>query len=41
MLGFEFGRRIGRVLEKWAPIAGGLVLIGIGLKILLDHLLSG
>jgi putative Mn2+ efflux pump MntP len=40
LCGFEFGRRIGAVLEKWAQIAGGLVLIGIGVKILLQHLLG-
>ena len=43
LLGFETSRRlrqsIGFVLEKWAPIAGGLVLIGLGFKILAEHLL--
>jgi putative Mn2+ efflux pump MntP len=39
MLGFEFGKRIGLLLEKGAEIAGGIVLIGIGVKILLEHLL--
>ena len=38
LAGFEFGRRIGALLEKWAGIAGGLILIGIGLKILLEHI---
>jgi len=38
IIGFEFGRRIGGVLGKWAGIAGGLVLIGIGIKILIEHL---
>ncbi|MDR2619458.1 MAG: manganese efflux pump MntP family protein [Treponema sp.] len=38
--GFEFGRRIGALLEKWAEIAGGLILIGIGAKILAEHLLG-
>jgi len=32
------GRRIGPLLGKIAEIAGGLILIGIGIKILLDHL---
>ena len=32
------GRRIGPVLGKVAEIAGGLILIGIGVKILLDHI---
>jgi putative Mn2+ efflux pump MntP len=39
LTGFEFGRRIGSLLEKWAQISGGLILIGIGVKILLEHLL--
>jgi len=32
------GRRIGPVLGKVAEISGGLILIGIGVKILLDHI---
>jgi putative Mn2+ efflux pump MntP len=40
-VGFEFGKRIGSVLERWAETIGGLVLVGIGLKILIEHLLSG
>jgi putative Mn2+ efflux pump MntP len=36
LCGFEFGRRIGTVLEKWAQAAGGFVLIGIGIKILIQ-----
>jgi putative Mn2+ efflux pump MntP len=39
MLGFEFGRLIGLALERGAEIAGGFVLIGIGVKIMLEHLL--
>jgi putative Mn2+ efflux pump MntP len=36
--GFEFGKRIGTVLERRAETVGGLVLIGIGIKILVQHL---
>ena len=32
------GRKIGPVLGKTAEIAGGIILCGIGIKILLDHL---
>ncbi len=39
-LGCEFGKRIGSRLERWAELAGGITLVGIGLKILLDHLLA-
>jgi putative Mn2+ efflux pump MntP len=39
ILGFEFGKRIGYLIEKRAELLGGLILIGIGIKILLEHLL--
>jgi len=38
MVGFEFGKRIGSHLGKWAEIAGGIILIGIACKILIEHL---
>jgi putative Mn2+ efflux pump MntP len=38
MVGIRFGGRIGERFEKWADVAGGLVLIGIGLEILISHL---
>ena len=37
--GFLIGRRIGGSLGRWADLIGGVVLIGIGVRILLDHLL--
>jgi len=37
-LGMTFGSRLGAGFGKWAERAGGLVLIGIGLRILLSHL---
>jgi putative Mn2+ efflux pump MntP len=40
LTGFEFGRRIGGLLEKRAGILGGLILIGIGIKILIEHFLA-
>ncbi len=39
-IGCEFGKRIGSRLERWAGLAGGITLVGIGLKILLAHLLA-
>lgn len=36
LVGMEFGKRIGAVFESWAERVGGLVLIGIGLKMLLS-----
>jgi putative Mn2+ efflux pump MntP len=38
LLGFEFGKRIGARLKDWAEVVGGLVLIGIGTEILVEHL---
>jgi manganese efflux pump family protein len=39
IIGILAGKRFGGLLEKKAEIMGGIVLIGIGLKILLEHLL--
>jgi len=38
--GFELGKRIGHFFENKIEIAGGLLLIGIGLKILMNHLFT-
>ncbi|MDR3144759.1 MAG: manganese efflux pump MntP family protein [Treponema sp.] len=42
LTGFEFGvrlrRRMGFVFETWAPVAGGIILIAIGLRIVVEHL---
>lgn len=37
-MGVLLGRRLGWVLQKHAEIAGGIVLILLGIKILLEHL---
>ncbi len=39
-LGMWLGRRLGRAFGKRAELVGGIVLLGIGLKILLEHLLG-
>jgi putative Mn2+ efflux pump MntP len=39
VLGFILGRKAGKVFGKRAELIGGLVLIAIGLRILLSHLL--
>lgn len=36
--GVFFGEKLGKVFEKRVGIVGGLVLIGIGTKILLEHM---
>lgn len=38
VLGVRLGRRLGNIFRKRAEILGGFVLIGIGLKILIEHL---
>lgn len=35
------GRKLGMLFRKRAEVAGGLVLIGIGVKILVEHLTAG
>jgi len=39
IFGFLFGGKLGSFVKKRIEILGGLALIGIGLKILLEHLL--
>ena len=36
--GVMMGRPLGRRFGRWSELAGGLILIGIGVKVLLDHL---
>jgi putative Mn2+ efflux pump MntP len=38
LIGFEFGKALGKRFEKSSLILGGLVLIGIGVKTLFDHM---
>jgi putative Mn2+ efflux pump MntP len=38
LIGFGLGRRVGDVIGKRAELVGGLVLIGIGAKVLFDGL---
>ncbi len=37
-LGAAVGRKLGQRWNRWAQVAGGLVLVGIGLKFLLERL---
>lgn len=39
-LGIEFGKRWGAQIGSRAEIVGGLILIGIGTKILIEHLIA-
>lgn len=41
MVGGLLGRKLGQLFQKRATLLGGVVLMGIGLKILLEHLLGG
>ena len=38
ILGMYLGRRFGSILGKESEILGGIVLIGLGIKILIEHL---
>jgi len=37
IIGLSFGRRLGEAWGRWAEVAGGLVLLGIGGRILFQH----
>lgn len=39
-LGFVIGTKVGKAFGKRAEILGGLILIGIGIKILVEHLVG-
>jgi len=39
--GAIFGKKLGTAFEQKAAVIGGLVLIGIGIKILAEHLMNG
>ena len=38
LIGTEFGKRLGAVFERWAELAGGLILIGIGANLVIQYL---
>jgi putative Mn2+ efflux pump MntP len=33
-----FGERLGKIVGKRVEVVGGLILIGIGIKIVIDHM---
>ena len=39
-LGFLIGNRVGKLLGRWAGVLGGVILISIGVRVLLEHLLG-
>jgi putative Mn2+ efflux pump MntP len=39
LTGFSFGNKLGKLFERKVQVIGGIVLIAIGIKILLEHLL--
>ena len=41
MAGMLLGCRIGNRCGRWAGLLGGIVLVGIGVKILIEHLVTG
>lgn len=41
LVGLSFGSRLGAAWGRWAEVAGGLVLLAIGARILFTHLTGG
>ena len=41
LLGVGLGKRAGGLLQKHAGLVGGLILVGIGVKVLVEHLMAG
>jgi putative Mn2+ efflux pump MntP len=39
MIGMIFGKKLGKVMGKKVEMIGGIILIGIGVKILMEHLI--
>ena len=39
-VGITIGHRVGRLMGRWAELVGGLILIGIGLRIVIKHLFN-
>ena len=40
LVGVLAGKKLGERFKRWAVLAGGIVLVGLGLKILLEHLIG-
>jgi putative Mn2+ efflux pump MntP len=40
IMGLVIGGKVGEWLGRWAGVLGGLILIGIGTRVLLEHLLG-
>ncbi|MBN2240343.1 MAG: manganese efflux pump [Dehalococcoidales bacterium] len=38
IVGFWLGKRLGKLAGRWAETLGGIILIGIGVRILISHL---
>lgn len=41
LLGGVLGKRFSTLLGDWAQVLGGLLLVGIGLKIFIEHMVTG
>jgi putative Mn2+ efflux pump MntP len=39
IMSFVLGKRLGKLAGKWAEVIGGLILLAIGVRIVLSHLL--
>lgn len=41
LFGVLAGKKLGERFKRWAELAGGIVLVAIGLKIFIEHLIGG
>ena len=39
-IGVIAGKKLGERFKRWAVLAGGIALVAIGLKILIEHLIG-
>jgi putative Mn2+ efflux pump MntP len=37
---FLIGKKLGKLAGKWAELIGGLILLAIGIRIVITHLIS-
>ena len=40
IVSFLIGKKLGKLAGRWAELVGGLILIGIGIRIVITHLIS-
>lgn len=41
LIGVLLGKKLGEKFKRWAVLGGGIVLVGLGIKVFLEHVLAG